>query len=1693
MSVFDLYANLIEDYRRYVQSFLSIADDRIRQFVETKLLEENIFWPDALLQLNPSYRLAQSVDDLAAAGILVPGTAKIFCTSAGTPIQLYQHQCDAIYLAAQKQSYVVTSGTGSGKSLTYFIPIFDAILRRNTQEHKVWAIVIYPMNALVNSQFESLSVLGQAYQERTGQPMPVRFEKYTGQEDEAAKSRIQQERPHILLTNFMMLEMMLLRPQESAFVDKTASGLQFLVLDELHMYRGRQGADVAMLIRRLKERCGNPDLLHIGTSATMVADPQTSGVERSTAVAEFAGKLFGTSISESNVIEETLVPVSKFAKPLTQTDLRQSIAEPLPETPSDLLGSPLASWIETTVGIERDTEGVFRRKVPQSLNDLATALSKETNAPFEIAGEKLRNLLLAGSRIKQPGGGAAFSFKLHQFISQGRAVYGTLEDRANRVLTLEGQYYAPPSPEGIKRVLFPLLFCRICGQEYYRVRYDESQNLMSPWTETAFEESALEGRRGYLMLPPFEPFHWSKDDLSPEWLESNGRVRRDYRDAVPRALHVQPDGLVLKEPSQHSNSIRVFFQDHPFLICQSCGEYYTKRDRDFRKLTGLSNEGRSSATTTLCISMLDHAEKAGIKGAARKLLSFTDNRQDASLQAGHFNDFVLVSLLRAAIYAALEQHGELRHYDIADKTVASLRLKLSDIAQNPQLDLDSELARTTWKAFRDLIEYRIYEDLRRAWRVVHPNLEQCGLLRVEYEGLDSCAKRDDLWVKIPEMAALSPQERFELLKPLLDFARKKLAINIECLREVYQQQLRRRVNQVINERWCFDESEERLRSAARLVLPDQPTRSLGDISLGARSLIGRYLRRRLLSMTQYEDFVRKLLSVLVDQGLLRRDGERGVEFVQLESAVLVWKKGTGDPPPPDPVYSRRAASDIYSPAKQIANQYFREMYQIRAHSLRDVEGLEHTAQIKYENRQDRERRFRTGDLKVLFCSPTMELGIDISDLQLVHLRNVPPSPASYAQRSGRAGRKGDPALIVTYCSALSGHDQYFFTRREEMVAGSVRPPRIDLSNEDLVRAHMHAVWFAKVNLKIERSMEELLDLQIAELPLKDNVRAQIQLSEARLAECIAEGQRILDQCGADLAGAPWYRSDWLEDTIRRAPLAFDRAFDRWRQLFMAATKQLQEGQQAEITAFDPDRQAGARRKVEEAKRQRNLLMNVGTTQQESDFYPYRYLASEGFLPGYNFPRLPVRVYIPREEGEFISRARFLAITEFAPGSLIYHEGAKYQVHRFWVPPGGLGSRRTEAKLCAVCGYYNISSNDRCDGCNTLLDGTTSLFVNLLEMPNVRAKRRERITCDEEERVRRGYETSIHFRFASDAGDQIRTFEATVGKDPVQPLMRAVYGPQATLYRINHSWKRQANGFAVNLANGEITPSENIPNQQPAINEECPRLRLFVYDTENILLVYPPVEIQNDERSMASLQFALQRGMEQHFQIEETELASERIGSGDRRAILYREAAEGGVGVLRRMVEEADLFAAVASAALERLHFNAAGDDQKADCTQACYECILSYGNQQDHRLLDRHSVRALLLDLAASTTTKRHGGRDYEAHYQWLKNLTDSRSELERKFIEHLYKTRRDLPDEAQKALTEVNTIPDFYYAGQHACIFCDGSVHDDPEQKQKDSEIRRQLRDHGYRVIVIGYDRDLEDQIAAYPDLFGLGKKRGT
>ncbi|WP_287153321.1 DEAD/DEAH box helicase [Candidatus Solincola tengchongensis] len=1688
MSIFELRDAVIEEYREYTQSFLTIQDERIRDFVHRELVEKGTLWPPALVQLNPSYRKSVRVEQLVAEGKLHPDCADIFRDRNGDSITLFQHQLEAIETALSGKGFVVTSGTGSGKSLTYFVPIIDAVLKGDPQKKKVWAIIVYPMNALVNSQLTALDELARGFQERTGREFPVRYNRYTGQNLEERPS-IQREPPHILLTNYVMLELMLVRPEEHIFVDRATAGVSFLVVDELHTYRGRQGADVALLIRRLKERCGNPDLICVGTSATMIAGGDSTPQDRRRVVAEFAERVFGSPFRPEQVIEESLESVTSGPEAPDPRELREAVTSLLPDEPDTFLKNPLVAWVEFNFGLAEEEPGRYRRRPPISLEEGAAMLAEETGLNEEECRRALSEVFLKGASLRNPDGEPLLSFKLHQFVAQGNRVYATLEAPSKRRLDMEGRPFA--ETDGGVLPLFPLKFCRLCGVEYYEVEHDAGESAFYPMSDDLdpLKEDGELRERGYLLLSPEDrEFEWGPENLPQEWLQENGRVKKEYRDYVPRAVWVSRDGKYSSAPVE--DGLKAWFQPQPFRLCLNCGVFYTGKGSEFSKLTGLSSEGRSSATTVMALSALEHAPLGDVQERARKILSFTDNRQDASLQAGHFNDFVQVGLLRSAIYRAVKEAGPLRYDQVAHKVVEALNLPFREIAANKELLPETPQGRDVVRVFTELVEYRIYEDLRRGWRFVQPNLEQCGLVRIGYLGLEELCSDDEAWRELPAFADLEPGERKKILTVLLDHLRRKLAIRASCLQEFDQQQLKRRVGEYLDERWGF-EDEERLRPATRFVLPGQEESISNSYSLGERSLVRRYLRRVLPAFDlDYAANMNRLMDILCAHGLLRRGSERGVSYVQVESSSLVWELGDGTPAG-EPIYQRRSEDPIYRKAEIEANHYFVDFYSRSTEFLHQVEGREHTAQVDYERREEREARFREGELKCLFCSPTMELGIDIADLQLVHMRNVPPTPANYAQRSGRAGRKGDPALILTYCVAGSGHDQYFFHHQREMVSGAVQPPRIDLSSEELVRAHLHSLWMAKTGLSLGRSITEIVDVRLEGYPLVEDVAHKIRLGDREFQELFEEAGRIFSTCYPDLEKAPWYSEEWLEKALRQAPEEFDRAFDRFRELYRAADRQWVEANEVlRYPTGKNEERLKAKSDRDEAERQKQLLENITTSYEESDFYPYRYLASEGFLPGYNFPRLPLTAFLPRRGGgDYISRPRFLALSEFGPENLIYHEGAKYQVRSLRTFLADLEKRLLKAKLCKVCGYLHADESvEICHNCETRLSGDDYVIATLLEATGVYARRRERITSEEEERQRYGYYISTHFEFAPTTGSSEGRIPASVLDAAGNPLLKLVYAPSATLYRINHRWKNSKDdGYLLDMDTGEFL-SRSAGDERRAAQARVETVRLFVRDTMNLMLIYPGSEDQKlTKEHLATLEHALRRGLERVFQLEPSELASERIGEGERRGILLYEAAEGGYGVLRTLAEDRDALARVAREALAACHYDPVSlEDLDEECSRACYDCLLSYTNQRDYPLLDRALVRDFLAELSRSQTQPIVRGRDYESHYRWLRALTDTRSELERKFLDHLYRTRRRLPDDAQRALADhPGTVPDFFYE-KYTCVFCDGSVHDEPAQREKDERVRGELEELGYRVIVIRYDKDLEEQVSRYPDVFG-------
>ncbi len=811
---------------------------------------------------------------------------------------------------------------------------------------------------------------------------------------------------------------------------------------------------------------------------------------------EVASVLFGAEVSPSDVIGETLqraTPEENLNNPQFLAALKARVEEPgaiSPTSYSAFVADPLSSWIEGTFGVFRDSESRrIRRRRPRCLtgnNGAASELSRTTGASEDRAKQAIEEALLAGYTCERnPSTGfPAFAFRLHQFISRGDTIYASLESEDQRYLTLNRQQFVPGDR---KKILLPLVFCRECGQEYYCVRRVEDADsgaITYIPRELSDRSNDDDSRAGFLYYSSENSWPSGTEQelskLPEDWIEDTNqgpRVKSARKKNLPRPITAGTDGK--ENVGGHAGRFRGEVHSGSAFICRVAYDFRTTSD--FGKLTALGTEGRSTATTILSLATIRHLRKeATLDPRARKLLSFTDNRQDASLQAGHFNDFVEIGLLRSALLKACSANaGGLSHEVFTQKIFEALALPFASYSKDPDLKFQAKLQ--TERAFRDVIGYRLYHDLRRGWRVTSPNLEQCGLLEIDYLSLDELSNDGSSWQSLhPALAGATAETRFAVAKTLLDFMRRELAVQVDYLDATKQETIQQQSSQRLITPWALDENELLEHAATLYPRSTRQGDFGGDVFVTARSGFGLYLRRTgtfpqsndRLSTTEVNEVIRQLLETLRLAGLVEIVDEAKsadeVHGYRLPASAILWIEGEGTKPFRDPI---RVPGE--SEAGGRTNPFFVNFYQSLASELAGFEAREHTAQVPYEDRLVREDRFRKAELPVLYCSPTMELGVDIAELNVVNMRNVPPTPANYAQRSGRAGRSGQPALVFSYCTTGSPHDQYFFKRPDRMVSGEVTPPRLDLANEDLVRAHLHAIWLAEANLSLGSSLRDL--------------------------------------------------------------------------------------------------------------------------------------------------------------------------------------------------------------------------------------------------------------------------------------------------------------------------------------------------------------------------------------------------------------------------------------------------------------------------------------------------------------------------------------------------------------------------------------------------------------------------------------------
>lgn len=1463
----------------------------------------------------------------------------------------------------------------------------------------------------------------------------------------------------------------------------------------------------------------------------MVAGEEAGSTEeeQKEVVAGVGKTIFGSAFTREQIVNEQL-KMQTAERQWTVAELQASLANAYDGEEEELDQHPLFAWLEQEIALEQKGDWV-KRRTPMRISDIAAKLAQTIDRPLATVKESLEAFLnwieYINSELGEERRDNYLPFRLHQFIGQTGNVYVSMQPPAERSIYLAPQLNEVKGDE--LRPLFPLLFSTVSGHDFLAVKkVDEDQHFvqLEDYRQMVPEE---DGEGGYLIFEQAgDPPIWEEEmteGLPETWFKQSKRsgpkLKAEYQKRLPQLIYCNASGGYSTEESAE-HPYKAWYMPAPLLFDPSSQTFYDSRTKERSKLMRLGNEGRSTASTVLSYAVIKHlGETAKQPAKLQKLLSFTDNRQDAALQAGHFNDFMALGRFRSALYMALKQAGPkgLTVSDLGAAIYAAYNFSgTADYSQFGEEAAHTMKQRAEEK-MQALLRYRALRDLRRNWRNLLPNLERAAMLKITYEDLEEIAKEDNRWGQLPYFDAATAVDRKKYLGLILDYFRSHYAFEMELSKL-------NDLQQYIKAPW-IDKDNFKLMEPNSLRIYGRPRKQDAYTeSIGSRSALGRYLKQHCWAGLEeqpesYDSWMEAVLDVLSRAGFLVKEERKGRDqgslfpVYRLNTIMLRWELGDMKTAYVDEVRLRSAQPD------RTPNKYFQAFYQQDFSQQKSIEGQDHTGQVLHEDRRQREDDFRNGKLSALFCSPTMELGIDISSLSVVHMRNVPPNSANYAQRSGRAGRSGQASMVITYCSSFSPHDRHYFKHPEKMVAGVVDAPRIDLINEYLIKSHLHAIHWASLGVKCGASLSSLVEDNKADFeeertellyPLRENIK--VFLANSRSTGEIKKVYNLFEAVVADfeeeLKQSSWYSEHWLQRTAADFWQDLNMALDRWRLLLVRALKQHKKS----AKEFRTDKAVSREEKRQNARLRAQIesqiasLENNGGGGSFTEFYSYRYLAAEGFLPGYNFTSLPVRAILAkRKESVYLSRPRKIAIKEFGPNNYVYYNGQRYRMVKMQIDPVDLKERKMH--IATNSGYLFFEdqavAKDNCPitGEPLIQDITLEILSSVLELQTVEAIAENRISSAEEERTSKGYEMNTYFYV-----DDLRKMEQQAILEEDNLLLKLRYLPQAHIVTLNRRWKSEKKlGFDMNAKTGEWmsatkwTELNKKKGEQAVLENPCSTYYLYSSTQADALLIElgEALNFSLEEGRMAtatqgahprktgviSLSYALKRAIEKVFRVESRELAVDLMGEeGENPMIFIYEAAESSLGVLKKLLDgRGDKLNEVFKVAREICRF----DEEEEFPLPATYDDLLSYFNQPHHEQINRFVLEEPLLQLMKAPTDRK-AAPDYQETYERLLEESDPNSTMERQFLDQLHDRGLSLPDEAQKNMSEVSGVhasADFYYARTKTCIFIDGKPHDKEEQKKHDRKINRALSDAGYHVVRWHYKQSFEDFLASHKDLF--------
>ena len=1525
-----------ESYKRYLKTLLAPRDELLSAAFDAEIDATRLLTKGPLLEMTPPYETGATPRQLIEEGVLHSDFAQLGF-SADQP--LYVHQETAIRKFLAGRNLVVSTGTGSGKTESFLVPILNSLIEeraKGTLGPGVRALLLYPMNALANDQLKRLRSILRNFPDIT-------FGRYTGEtlmkpidaesdflannpgdrrltNELLSREEMRTSPPHLLLTNYAMLEYLLIRPADIDLFDGPHTGTwRFIVMDEAHVYDGAQGAEVALLLRRLKQRVApEANLQCIATSASLTGsvrnDPNGEAVQ-------FATNLFDSRfeyVDGEGARQDLVKPTRKLHndKPtwrLTSEQLMSFASDATHDADLAQLGSAVtaADALHAEASIAELKSALSSG--PRDVRDLEAGLFPED----EHAADKLDALVLLGSRVQDATGHPVLSARYHLFVRATEGAFVSFGEQGPRIFL--GRHEVDPETG---RAVFEFGTCSRCGAVHLsgEVEHRERQEYFVP-TKRA------EGPVNWLVLADADVDALvDEDEVTLD--EVNTAVSTDptTRTLCTGCGLLGPAGVTRCDTARCGGGPLLTVREHPRAtkVMTRCTECGAQTRQGIRRLRTDTNAAPAVVTTALYQQLPEAlGETADQVGSGRKLLMFSDSRQSAAFAAPYLNRTYSRLLERRYLTEALGQAG------------VGERLTTGDLAI-----LTRERALAAGHFPRSMGTIEVKQEIHQ-WVMgelitleTRQSLEGLGLMSVELRrdsrvplrgltalGLDE----DEAWsllnvlVKTVRMqGALSPLERVDLKDER--FAPRNAVVRMRSVGSDAKRQ-------VIS----WSPSGRPGTSNSRIVFLSKVLSAVNSSTPAASILEGCW---KLLESGGYLTIEsdRVLGPVYqVDHTMLTvADGRSQQWFFCRTCRTLTAFSVRGVCP------NSRCVGTLEHfqlPAVVDDTNHYRVMYQTM--NSAPLLAQEHTAQWDAKEAAKIQRQFIDGRVNVLSCSTTFELGVDVGELQSVVMRNMPPKTANYVQRAGRAGRRAaSAALVVTYANRTA-HDLAKYQDPRSMIAGKMRIPWIPVDNARIARRHAHSIALAAYF----RHRAERDDATWRHAGPFFSRSGPDEKSPAEMVKS------FLDPVPAHVDGA-------LRAAIPLEVQAEIGVHDgSWVDELTGLLDRVEAEVRQDIEIYNQQIDEAAReRKFSLGKKLADTLRTIESRELLG------FLASKNVLPKYGFPVDTVELRTLHSTDNIgrqleLGRDLSLAIYEYAPGNQLV-AGGKVWTSRGLRRVPGREWVRLQYRICDVCKRFesghSLDPSTPCPTCNSAFKPSRQMvrpefgFIAERETRDVGTAPPER----------RWHGDS----YVEDAGEEVAV-HTWIGAGGMKVTARA--GTRARLAVLSDG---AGAGFVVcGWCGWGALPERGgrrKKHQRPEDGRDCDGpmevlslVHQYQSDVAEFTFEGSSYRI-DDEPVWLSALYSLIEGASEALEISRDDIGGSLAWSSDlRRSIVLYDTVPGGAGAAKVIAAN---IGPVLKTAVHRV--------TNCDCgiETSCYGCLRTYRNSRQHEKLSRGGALALL-------------------------------------------------------------------------------------------------------------------------------------